>query len=149
VGRRGYSDGNPGRAAEAMHWQLGEEDMARRAGIVPFTLSSVAIDAASQPRKRSLASKKRPPGLGGSESTFTTLAPAEYDCGLDGERIYYIDWDLRLKTSVNPGYPLSNAPVLNRRQPTWERGTVPGCRKIQVLTSTLGEACCSFVFTIE
>ncbi|TVY51980.1 hypothetical protein LCER1_G007381 [Lachnellula cervina] len=35
----------PWRAAEAMHWQLGEADMARRAGVVPFTLSSVTLDA--------------------------------------------------------------------------------------------------------
>ena len=28
----------PWRAAEAMHWQLGESDMARRAGVVPFSL---------------------------------------------------------------------------------------------------------------
>lgn len=34
----------PWRAAEAMHWQLGESDMARRAGVVPFSLSSVALD---------------------------------------------------------------------------------------------------------
>lgn len=30
----------PWRAAEAMHWQLGEQEMARRAGVVPFSLSS-------------------------------------------------------------------------------------------------------------
>ncbi|KAK8094519.1 hypothetical protein PG997_001204 [Apiospora hydei] len=30
----------PWRAAEAMHWQLGEHDMARRAGVVPFALSA-------------------------------------------------------------------------------------------------------------
>lgn len=35
----------PWRAAEAMHWQLGEQDMARRAGVVPFSLSSVTLDA--------------------------------------------------------------------------------------------------------
>ncbi|KAK4204662.1 hypothetical protein QBC40DRAFT_345151 [Triangularia verruculosa] len=29
----------PWRAAEAMHWQLGENEMARRAGVVPFTLN--------------------------------------------------------------------------------------------------------------
>ncbi|OWP00883.1 hypothetical protein B2J93_2576 [Marssonina coronariae] len=34
----------PWRAAEAMHWQLGEADMARRAGVVPFSLSSVSTD---------------------------------------------------------------------------------------------------------
>lgn len=30
----------PWRAAEAMHWQLGEADMARRAGVVPFSLAA-------------------------------------------------------------------------------------------------------------
>ncbi|RPB26288.1 hypothetical protein L211DRAFT_758014, partial [Terfezia boudieri ATCC MYA-4762] len=30
----------PWRAAEAMHWQLGEEEIARRAGTVPFSFSS-------------------------------------------------------------------------------------------------------------
>ena len=34
----------PWRAAEAMHWQLGEAEMARRAGVVPFSLSSVTLD---------------------------------------------------------------------------------------------------------
>ncbi|RDW83111.1 hypothetical protein BP5796_04602 [Coleophoma crateriformis] len=34
----------PWRAAEAMHWQLGEADMARRAGVVPFSLSSATLD---------------------------------------------------------------------------------------------------------
>ncbi|KAK7748083.1 hypothetical protein SLS53_001335 [Cytospora paraplurivora] len=33
----------PWRAAEAMHWQLGEADMARRAGVVPFSLSSANV----------------------------------------------------------------------------------------------------------
>lgn len=35
--------GLPWRAAEAMHWQLGEADMARRAGVVPFSLSSTGM----------------------------------------------------------------------------------------------------------
>ncbi|OHF00405.1 MYB DNA-binding domain-containing protein [Colletotrichum orchidophilum] len=34
----------PWRAAEAMHWQLGEADMARRAGVVPFSLTAVNVD---------------------------------------------------------------------------------------------------------
>lgn len=34
--------GIPWRAAEAMHWQLGEADMARRAGVVPFSLASTS-----------------------------------------------------------------------------------------------------------
>ncbi|KAF4464702.1 hypothetical protein FALBO_8451 [Fusarium albosuccineum] len=34
----------PWRAAEAMHWQLGEADMARRAGVIPFSLAAVNVD---------------------------------------------------------------------------------------------------------
>lgn len=39
----------PWRTAESMHWQLGEEDMARRAGVVSFSLSSVALDIVDAP----------------------------------------------------------------------------------------------------
>ncbi|KAI9764191.1 MAG: hypothetical protein M1835_007632 [Candelina submexicana] len=42
----------PWRAVEAMHWQLGEEDMARRAGVVPFSLSSSAVETLPPPRVR-------------------------------------------------------------------------------------------------
>lgn len=42
----------PWRAAEAMHWQLGEQEMARRAGVVPFSLSSTAIDPPSTRSRR-------------------------------------------------------------------------------------------------
>lgn len=34
----------PWRAAEAMHWQLGEAEMARRAGVVPFSLAAVNLE---------------------------------------------------------------------------------------------------------
>ncbi|RYO93802.1 hypothetical protein DL764_007921 [Monosporascus ibericus] len=34
----------PWRAAEAMHWQLGEHDMARRAGVTPFSLTAQNVD---------------------------------------------------------------------------------------------------------
>ncbi|KAK3493103.1 hypothetical protein B0T13DRAFT_403055 [Neurospora crassa] len=37
----------PWRAAEAMHWQLGEVDMARRAGVVPFALTTAALGDSS------------------------------------------------------------------------------------------------------
>lgn len=30
----------PWRAVEAMHWQLGRDDIAQRAGVVPFTLET-------------------------------------------------------------------------------------------------------------
>jgi hypothetical protein len=41
----------PWRAAEAMHWQLGEQEMARRAGVVPFSLSSGGAASIEPPPK--------------------------------------------------------------------------------------------------
>lgn len=38
----------PWRAAEAMHWQLGEAEMAKRAGVVPFSLAAVNAEAANR-----------------------------------------------------------------------------------------------------
>lgn len=50
----------PWRAAEAMHWQLGEQEMARRAGVVPFSLSSSAIDPPATRTRRASTSAPRP-----------------------------------------------------------------------------------------
>ena len=35
----------PWRAVEAMHWQLGVQDMSRRAGVIPFSLGDLSFDA--------------------------------------------------------------------------------------------------------
>ena len=43
----------PWRAAEAMHWQLGEQDMARRAGVTPFSLAAVNAEANAAGRRNS------------------------------------------------------------------------------------------------
>ncbi|KAF7559887.1 hypothetical protein G7046_g4254 [Stylonectria norvegica] len=43
----------PWRAAEAMHWQLGEADMARRAGVIPFSLAAVNVDNGSNNHRNS------------------------------------------------------------------------------------------------
>lgn len=47
----------PWRAAEAMHWQMGEVEMARRAGVAPFSLAGTnnAIDQQHPPLPRPLA----------------------------------------------------------------------------------------------
>jgi hypothetical protein len=37
--------GHPWRAVEAMHWKIGEMDMAHRAGIMPFSLASTSPSA--------------------------------------------------------------------------------------------------------
>lgn len=47
----------PWRAAEAMHWQLGEQDMARRAGVTPFSLSTVSVDNNSHGTVRNSSSR--------------------------------------------------------------------------------------------
>ncbi|EYE99563.1 MYB DNA-binding domain protein [Aspergillus ruber CBS 135680] len=77
----------PWRAAEAMHWQLGEQEMARRAGVVPFSLSSTAIDppstrsrrtsgaSLSRPRKGSMTRPAPPPQLPSVEE-LTAGVPA-------------------------------------------------------------------------
>lgn len=36
--------GMPWRAVEAMHWQLGEGEMTRRAGVKPFSVGFLALD---------------------------------------------------------------------------------------------------------
>ncbi|KAI9803526.1 MAG: hypothetical protein M1825_001869 [Sarcosagium campestre] len=48
----------PWRATEAMHWQLGEQDMARRAGVVPFSLTNLASDPPYKSRRTSSTSSR-------------------------------------------------------------------------------------------
>ncbi|EEQ32483.1 hypothetical protein McanCB56680_003504 [Microsporum canis] len=43
----------PWRAAEAMHWQIGERGMAQRAGVTPFTFSNVATSPPQRVRRAS------------------------------------------------------------------------------------------------
>ncbi|OJD20005.1 hypothetical protein AJ78_00021 [Emergomyces pasteurianus Ep9510] len=45
----------PWRAAEAMHWQLGEHEMARRAGVLPFLLTQPTPEPPPKLRKVSTA----------------------------------------------------------------------------------------------
>jgi hypothetical protein len=65
--------GIPWRAAEAMHWQLGEKDMAHRAGVVPFSLSSVAMDA---PKKRGTAASSAGPAKSANPSSSSYVPQA-------------------------------------------------------------------------
>ncbi|KAF4627486.1 hypothetical protein G7Y89_g10668 [Cudoniella acicularis] len=71
----------PWRAAEAMHWQLGEADMARRAGVVPFSLSSVTLDAPpaghrSSPTRGHSHSQSHSSAIGSSSSGARFGRPA-------------------------------------------------------------------------
>ncbi|ELR01701.1 hypothetical protein GMDG_00077 [Pseudogymnoascus destructans 20631-21] len=65
--------GVPWRAAEAMHWQLGEADMARRAGVVPFSLSSAPVDTPAHGRARPLSSRGHSHSQSLSSPTASTI----------------------------------------------------------------------------
>ncbi|KAL2160216.1 hypothetical protein VTH06DRAFT_1389 [Thermothelomyces fergusii] len=45
----------PWRAAEAMHWQLGEAEMARRAGVVPFSLNMTSNEPQGSTTQRRIS----------------------------------------------------------------------------------------------
>lgn len=76
--------GVPWRAAEAMHWQLGEADMARRAGVVPFSLSSTTADSHSHGHVR------QSPTQGHSHSHSHSLSsPIMPPMGSSGSSRYY------------------------------------------------------------
>ncbi|CUS11493.1 unnamed protein product [Tuber aestivum] len=71
--------GLPWRTVEAMHWKLGEIEMARRAGVVPFSLSNIALDA---PPKRtgsagSAGGKSQSPGSTNGPAAGPSAPPAE------------------------------------------------------------------------
>jgi hypothetical protein len=65
----------PWRAAESMHWQLGEKEMARRAGVVPFSQSSVALDV--PPKKASPRRSPTPEGPDERSSSGPSAPPVE------------------------------------------------------------------------
>ncbi|KAH6881136.1 hypothetical protein B0T10DRAFT_446166 [Thelonectria olida] len=64
----------PWRAAEAMHWQLGESDMARRAGVIPFSLVSVNMDNNANHRNSPSRSHAH------SQSQGSSVAPSRALC---------------------------------------------------------------------
>ena len=79
--------GIPWRAAEAMHWQLGEREMARRAGVVPFSLSNIALEA--PPKKTgnagSTGQKSQSPGSTNRPVAGPSAPPAEAGSAPKGE----------------------------------------------------------------
>lgn len=71
----------PWRAAEAMHWAIGETDMARRAGVVPFSMAPAGYGEPSSTTtaaSSSSASGMDPSGYTGPSST------REYGAGIGG-----------------------------------------------------------------
>lgn len=59
----------PWRAAEAMHWQLGEVDMARRAGVVPFSLAAVNVESGQRSAASRPSTHYQPPDSVGRHLT--------------------------------------------------------------------------------
>jgi hypothetical protein len=53
----------PWRAVEAMHWQLGEQEMARRNGVVPFSLSSMTEEPSARMPKGNTVMPRPSSGL--------------------------------------------------------------------------------------
>jgi hypothetical protein len=68
----------PWRAAEAMHWQLGEADMTQRAGVNTFSLTAVNVEGnnslLSSPSPREVHSKHSSP----QEDTFLCVVADRY-----------------------------------------------------------------------
>jgi hypothetical protein len=63
----------PWRAAEAMHWQLEEQEMARRAGVVPFSLTNATSILTS--RRESATRSMCPPLPSVAELTAGVPSP--------------------------------------------------------------------------
>ena len=74
--------GVPWRAAEAMHWQLGEADMARRAGVVPFSLSSATVDSSSHGHVRQSPTRSH-------SYSHSLLSPTASTMGSSGPPSHY------------------------------------------------------------
>lgn len=110
----------PWRAAEAMHWQMGEIEMARRAGVTPFALANMNNSNSSHPhsntRPISRPSTHRPQ----SDSEFRTSQQqlpslAELTAGLPAysQPIPGLPYSDNTRT---PGTPYSHSSLSQPRQ---------------------------------
>ncbi|KAJ4271662.1 hypothetical protein NW762_000367 [Fusarium torreyae] len=134
----------PWRAAEAMHWQLGEADMARRAGVIPFSLAAVNVDSnnshrgspsrshihsqsqGSMPHDLGAPSPRamysRAPPMPASSRTIVSRResippPPPLPMGHDSAEVHYV-----------PGPGL--APIQNQPPPTRSAGMLPGVAEL-------------------
>ncbi|KKZ59190.1 hypothetical protein EMCG_05437 [[Emmonsia] crescens] len=104
----------PWRAAEAMHWQLGEHEMARRAGVLPFLLTHPTTEAPSKMRRISTATPRlrRDSAVRGSGQQLPSVA--ELTAGVPAY------------ASSQPREPYSK--TKSPRSPVEQRGGHPGTR---------------------
>ncbi|KAJ9602004.1 hypothetical protein H2200_013563 [Cladophialophora chaetospira] len=96
----------PWRAVEAMHWQMGEHEMAKRAGVTPFSLTNPTggIDPAALPPRPPLRHVGPPPRPLRRESM-----PAE--TGLQGPQ------QLPSLAELTAGLPAFSAPPYHTSDP--------------------------------
>jgi hypothetical protein len=90
----------PWRAAEAIHWQIGEAEMARRAGVVPFALSSTESSHPQSHRSspaRGHAHSQSQGSLPRDLSAFSSIPSPHYGRGIGG-------------FGPGPGYPALSIP---------------------------------------
>ncbi|XEU97790.1 hypothetical protein FSHL1_003076 [Fusarium sambucinum] len=88
----------PWRAAEAMHWQLGEADMARRAGVIPFSLAAVNVEG----NNNHMSSPSR------SHIHSHSQGSMPRDIGVPSPRVVY--------NRAPPLPPASNRAIISRRE---------------------------------
>ncbi|KAG5915540.1 hypothetical protein E4U42_008009 [Claviceps africana] len=109
----------PWRAAEAMHWLLGEHDMAKRAGVVPFSLAAVNHEggqrATPAPRAMYASSRVENARRSPPRAAPSKVPPSEYagggfyTAGLGGEDLAPIKYR---GESRNPGASPRNPGML-------------------------------------
>ncbi|KAK3683567.1 hypothetical protein B0T22DRAFT_443602 [Podospora appendiculata] len=96
----------PWRAAEAMHWQIGESEMARRAGVVPFSLTPAVGDSPGGMHRSS-------PGRGHGHSQSQGSLPR--DLGMPSPRYGRSQGLGPSPTPLIPPPPPSGRPLAARR----------------------------------
>ncbi|KAL2265661.1 hypothetical protein VTJ83DRAFT_6761 [Remersonia thermophila] len=75
----------PWRAAEAMHWQLGEIEIARRAGVTPFSLTTTSHEPSTTHRRTESSPTHHADGHRRSHSASTSFA-RDFPGGLPSPR---------------------------------------------------------------
>lgn len=109
----------PWRAAEAMHWQMGEVEMARRAGVTPFTLANTSNGSShpqSHPRpssRMSISRSRGDPGFRTSQQQLPSLAELTAGLPAYSQSIPAHSFSEIMRT---PGTPYSHSVLPHPRQ---------------------------------
>lgn len=96
----------PWRAVEAMHWQLGEHEMAKRAGVTPFSLTNAATTL-----EPAVLPAPRPHGPFGAPPSRLRREPMAHEAGLSGTH------QLPSLAELTAGLPAFSAPPYRTSDP--------------------------------